>query len=98
MRGDGKERVVIDDFESGTLESQDEAEKAANDAAANFCVPQKALADFILRHDPMYSTPNFIGFSRLMKRHPGIVAGLGADGYELALDAMRRLLDRDRKK
>ena len=75
LRGDGKERAVIDDFETGTLESQDKAEKAANNAAADFCVPQKALADFILRHDPMYSTANFVGFSRIIKRHPGIVAG-----------------------
>jgi HTH-type transcriptional regulator / antitoxin HigA len=74
-RGDGKERAVIDDFETGTLESQDEAEKAANDAAANFCVPKNAMEDFILRHDPMYSTSSFVGFSRIMKRHPGIVAG-----------------------
>lgn len=75
FRGDGRAEIVIDDFESGTLESQDESEKAANEAAAEFCVPQRALADFILRHDPMYSTANFIGFSRIMKRHPGIVAG-----------------------
>ena len=31
--------------------------------------------DFILRHDPIYSTPSILGFSRLIKRHPGIVAG-----------------------
>ncbi len=75
LRGDGKDRAVIDDFETGTLESQDEPERAANDAAANFCVPKNAMEDFILRHDPMYSTASFVGFSRIMKRHPGIVAG-----------------------
>lgn len=75
LRGDGKTHIVIDDFDSGTLESQDEPERAANAAAAEFCVPQRALADFVLRHDPMFSTTSFIGFSRIMKRHPGIVAG-----------------------
>jgi HTH-type transcriptional regulator/antitoxin HigA len=75
LRGDGKARIVIDDFDSGTLESKDEAEIAANNAAAEFCVPQKLLKDFILRHDPMYSTDYFIGFSRIVRRHPGIVAG-----------------------
>jgi HTH-type transcriptional regulator / antitoxin HigA len=75
LRGDGKTRVVIDDFEGGSLTSEDEAEKKANDAAANFCVPKRAMDDFILRHDPLYSTTNFIGFSRIIKRHPGIVAG-----------------------
>ena len=74
LRGDGKEHVVIDDFESG-FDNENKVERVANDAAANFCVPQDDLADFIMRHDPMYSTTSFIGFSRLMKRHPGIVAG-----------------------
>jgi len=72
LRGDGKTRIVIDDFEAM---QEDETEKAVNKVAANFCVPQDALDDFIMRHDPMYSTTKFIGFSRLMKRHPGIVAG-----------------------
>lgn len=75
LRGDGISKVIIDDFEGGTLESEDASEIQANDAAANFCVPQKAMNDFIIRHDPMYSTANFVGFSRLQKRHPGIVAG-----------------------
>jgi HTH-type transcriptional regulator/antitoxin HigA len=75
LRGDGKERIIIDDFDSGSLDSQDEAERIANAKAADFCVPEKAMNDFILRHDPMYATASFIGFSRLMKRHPGIVAG-----------------------
>jgi HTH-type transcriptional regulator / antitoxin HigA len=74
LRGDGKHQIVIDDFESNPA-PEDEAERAANLAGANFCVPQPALKDFILRHDPMYSTIAFIGFARLMKRHPGIVAG-----------------------
>ena len=75
LRGDGKTSVVIDDFESGSLTSEDEAEKEANSAAEDFCVPKEAMDDFILRHDPMYSTKSFIGFSRIVKRHPGIVAG-----------------------
>lgn len=74
LRGDGKKRVVIDNFEEG-FDSDDEAEIAANTAAADFCVSQASLNDFVLRHDPMYSNINFVGFSRLMKRHPGIVAG-----------------------
>lgn len=74
LRGDGKTKVVIDDFEEG-FDTEDEAEVAANSAAEEFCVPQAKLQDFILRHDPMYSTNNFVGFSRIIKRHPGIVAG-----------------------
>jgi HTH-type transcriptional regulator/antitoxin HigA len=75
LRGDGRRVAVIDDFDSDSSRT-DESEKAVNDVAAEFCVPQKALADFILRHDPIYSIHEFVGFSeRIAKRHPGIVAG-----------------------
>ena len=74
LRGDGRERVIIDDFDDDR-HSDDPSEVAADSAAAEFCVPQDMLKDFILRHEPIYSTQNFIGFSRLVKRHPGIVAG-----------------------
>lgn len=74
LRGDGKDRAVVEDFDGGTTK-RDAAEDAANEAAADFCVPKKSMDDFVLRHDPLYSNVNLIGFSRLMKRHPGIVAG-----------------------
>lgn len=74
LRGDGKDRPVVEDFDE-TANSTNPAEVAANDAAGEFCVPRKALKDFVLRHDPMYSTASFIGFSKILKRHPGIVAG-----------------------
>lgn len=73
LRGDGKEDPRVDDFKDG--HPSDEAEEAANAAAANACVPTDMLHSFIARHDPMYSEKSFIGFSRLVKRHPGIVAG-----------------------
>ena len=66
--------MIIDDFDDDRYRD-DPAEVAANSAAAEFCVSQDMLNDFILRHDPMYSTRSFIGFSMLVKRHPGIVAG-----------------------
>lgn len=73
FRGDGKDEPVVDDFESPSPDS--ESERAANAAAANHCVPQGPMDDFVARHDPMFSERNLIGFARLMKRHPGIVAG-----------------------
>ena len=33
------------------------------------------MRNFILRHSPLFSEKNMLGFSKLMKRHPGIVAG-----------------------
>ncbi|HRK94959.1 MAG TPA: HigA family addiction module antitoxin [Rhodospirillales bacterium] len=74
LRGDGKDGMVIDDFDEVPA-PEDERERAANEAAADRCVPTKAMKDFILRHSPMFSEKNMIGFSKIIKRHPGIVAG-----------------------
>jgi len=73
LRGDGKEEPILDNFEEPA--SEGESEREANSAAANFCVPSAAMRDFIARHSPMFSERNLIGFARLMRRHPGIVAG-----------------------
>lgn len=76
LRGDGKDGApIVDDFEEDSDNAGDAAEIAANAAAAEFCVPQKLMRSFIIRHAPMFSTKSFIGFSRIVKRHPGIVAG-----------------------
>ena len=45
----------------------------------------------------IYRRESFRHHSFISKAATGIVAGLGADGYELALEAMRRLLDRETK-
>jgi HTH-type transcriptional regulator/antitoxin HigA len=76
LNEDGKNAVIIDDTDvlSG-IDDQFEQEKRANNAAADFCVPSKRMQNFIERLDPMYSTRSFLGFSKLVGRHPGIVAG-----------------------
>lgn len=76
LNGDGKSGYIVDDTEvlSGASDQSD-AERIANEAAADFCVPTQKMSDFINRLDPMYSTANLVGFARLMERHPGIVAG-----------------------
>jgi HTH-type transcriptional regulator/antitoxin HigA len=74
LRGDGRIGAIIDDFDD-TSADDGEAESAANRAAAEYCVSSLRLADFIARHHPMYGYQPLIGFSRILKRHPGIVAG-----------------------
>lgn len=74
LNGDGKGGIVIDEFDE-SKPATDEIEINANRRAAEHCVPQTQMRDFILRHTPMFSEKAFIGFSRIMKRHPGIVAG-----------------------
>lgn len=50
-------------------------EDIANAAAQEFCVPQTQLDAFVARKDPFFSHADMIGFSRLLKVHPGILAG-----------------------
>lgn len=73
LRGDGKDGAIIDDFDEPPPE--DECERAANEAAADHCVPTEPMMDFISRHDPIFSERDMIGFSKTVRRHPGIVAG-----------------------
>jgi HTH-type transcriptional regulator/antitoxin HigA len=50
-------------------------ERIANSAAAEFCVPQKALDSFIARKGPVFTERDIIGFARVQQLHPGLVAG-----------------------
>lgn len=50
-------------------------EKEANEAAADFCVPTRAIDDFIVRKSPFFSERDILGFARIQERHPGIVVG-----------------------
>ena len=50
-------------------------ELTANDAAAEFCVPQEALKDFIKRKGRFISEKDLIGFANTHRIHPGLVVG-----------------------
>jgi HTH-type transcriptional regulator/antitoxin HigA len=52
-----------------------EEERVANEAAAEFCVPQKSLTAFVARKAPFFAERDIIGFARTHKLHPGLVAG-----------------------
>jgi HTH-type transcriptional regulator/antitoxin HigA len=75
LRGDGKGDLIIDDFDDTESQDENECERIADEAAANHCVPASPMKDFIVRHNPMFSEKGLIGFAKIMKRHPGIVAG-----------------------
>ena len=75
LNGDGKDGLIIDDFDESKTAADDEIEINANRSAASHCVPLGAMRDFILRHDPMFSEKSMLGFARIVKRHPEIVAG-----------------------
>lgn len=50
-------------------------ERVADEAAADFCVPQERITDFIARKSPYFSERDIVGFARTIQVHPGIVVG-----------------------
>jgi HTH-type transcriptional regulator / antitoxin HigA len=60
---------------AGTGPDVAEEERIANEAAQEFCVPQAMLDAFIERKAPFFSERDLVGFARVLKVHPGIVAG-----------------------
>lgn len=78
LNGDGKDAAIVDsDLESDTLgeNSLPSEERIANEAAAEFCVPQKELSSFIARVSPLFSRARILAFSEKHKVHPGLVIG-----------------------
>jgi HTH-type transcriptional regulator/antitoxin HigA len=60
---------------AGTGPNISEEERVANEAAANFCVPQDSLDRFIARKAPFFAERDILGFARTLRIHPGLVAG-----------------------
>jgi HTH-type transcriptional regulator/antitoxin HigA len=79
LQSHGKSAAIIDaELEgerAGTGWSIDEEERIANRAAADFCVPIAQMDAFIARKAPLFSERDLRGFARILKVHPGIVAG-----------------------
>ena len=78
-KGEGRGAMMMDTelegAKAGVGPDVPEEERSANAAAAEFCVPQRSLDQFIARKSPVFSDRDIIGFSRTIKVHPGIVAG-----------------------
>jgi HTH-type transcriptional regulator/antitoxin HigA len=75
----GRSAAMLDaDLEgerAGTGSSVSDEERLANQAAQDFCVPTASLDDFIARKAPFFSERDMVGFARVLKVHPGILAG-----------------------
>lgn len=52
-----------------------EEERIANLAAQEFCVPAAMMDAFVARKAPFFSERDLVGFARVIKVHPGLVAG-----------------------
>jgi HTH-type transcriptional regulator/antitoxin HigA len=74
LNGDRKDEPIVDnDFDKPNDSS--EQERMANTAAAEFCVPQDLMDDFMSRKGPLYSDADIRGFAHANGRHAGLVAG-----------------------
>lgn len=75
----GREEAIIDMDSEGAASSPDvdvnEEERIANLAGAEFCVPDREMRDFILRHNPLFSEEKVANFAWRMQVHPGLIVG-----------------------
>ena len=72
--------------------SEKDAERLANEQAAELLVPQAELESFIRRVSPMYAATRIIQFAHRVKMHPGIIVGQLQHRRELNYSAHRDLL------
>jgi HTH-type transcriptional regulator/antitoxin HigA len=81
LQGHGRAAMMLDaDLPTDEAERQgapaiSEEERIANEAAAEFCVPQAKLRKFVTVKAPFYPERDMVGFARTLRVHPGIVAG-----------------------
>lgn len=78
VHGHGKLAAILDDLEgdrASTGSSVPEEERIANQAASEFCVPQKSLESFIARKAPFFAERDLLGMAATLKIHPGLIAG-----------------------
>ncbi len=75
LRGDGKEKPIIDSDAGLASDDIPECESIANTAAADFCVSQAQLEDFCLRVGPFFSEQRVLLFAQRIGVHPGLVVG-----------------------
>lgn len=76
LRRDGLIAPVIDvDLGREGNDEIEEEERIANEAAREFCVPKADMDAFIARKAPYFSERDLIGFAKVLKVHPGLVAG-----------------------
>ncbi len=75
-RRDGMQKPIIDIDVGHHPDSElEEQERLANEAAREFCVPKRDMDAFIARKAPYFSERDLIGFAKVLRVHPGLVAG-----------------------
>ncbi|MBC7791741.1 MAG: HigA family addiction module antidote protein [Anaerolineae bacterium] len=79
LRGHGGSHVMMDaELEgerAGIGEAIPEAERVANQAGADFCVPRIQMDRFYSRKSPFFAKRDILEFAAALNVHPGLVAG-----------------------
>ena len=74
-KGTPKLDAELEGERAGSGPSVSAEERVANEAAANFCVDQASLSQFIARKAPFFAERDIVGFAKTLRVHPGLVAG-----------------------
>lgn len=79
LRLHGRTAMMLDteleENRASTASNVSEEERAANKAAADFCVPTKDMESFIARKSPLFTERDVLGFARTLNLHPGLIVG-----------------------
>jgi len=75
LQGHGRAAVILDSDLEREQDSTSDEERIANAAAAEFCVSENALKQFVVRKAPLFPERDVIGFARMLGVHPGLVVG-----------------------
>jgi len=67
--------VELEGAKAGIGDDIADEERIANEAAAEFCVPRKAMDSFIARKDPFFAERDLLGLAKTLNVHQGLVAG-----------------------
>lgn len=73
--GDAMLDAELEKERAGTGPDVAEEERIANREAQEFCVPSAMMDAFVARKAPFFSERDLVGFARVLKVHPGLVAG-----------------------
>jgi HTH-type transcriptional regulator/antitoxin HigA len=75
LRGHGRKQEIIDVNLERAIRGASQEEDQANEAAAEFCVPQAKINSFIVRKSPLLSERDVVAFAKTLGVHPGLVVG-----------------------
>jgi HTH-type transcriptional regulator/antitoxin HigA len=75
LHGHGQSVAIIDAELEQVPQNVSEEERVANNAAAEFCIPQHKIRSFYLRKKPLFAERDVLAFAKIMRVHPGLVVG-----------------------